>query len=612
MKGLSFNLTLICLIFSFNSFSQTFSSADDVARAVKQIAGYREKVALLQNEINKIYLTRYDETIDLARLGYELAKNQHDNVNKGNFLRLIGGALGKKGSIDSASVYYYKALGELEDSGDSEKLGLLYDDMARLYRKLRQPERALSFYDKALSLYEAENNLEGIARINNESGVVYRDEGDYQTANKRFEKSLSIQRQRNDSVGIGYSLEFLGYTQMAIKNYSKAEAYLKQALKIRQRQKDQFALMLSYTALGEYYKETHQLAVSTSFFKKSNEVAQKIKFLDIQKYNHQQITDNYASLGDYKQAYTSFKIYNQLEDSLYNVQKLKDVEEMATKYEAAEKERKILSQRAKIAENELHLRKRNLWIFGLVSLAVIVGLIGFLLYKQQVVKALRQKQEGELKLALAQIDGQHKLQEQRLSISRDLHDNIGAQLSFIVSAIDTIKYYTSDKNEKFTDSLNNIRSFTKDTIQELRDTIWAMNKQSISLSDLRGRISNFVEKANQSISSVKMAFNNELADSDEIAFPSRMGMHIHQVLQEAVNNAMKHSGANDIWINFTFENDQFCFLVKDNGNGFDVTKNYEGNGLINMRKRAEILGGSLHITRDASLTSVRLMIPSNA
>src|SRR5690606_39925992 len=154
--------------------------------------------------------------------------------------------------------------------------------------------------------------------------------------------------------------------------------------------------------------------------------------------------------------------------------RLKDVEEISTKYETAEKEKQI-------AEKELALKIRNQWIFGLVALAVIIGLIGFLLYKQQLLKNIQQKKDNELKLALEKIESQNKLQEQRLSISRDLHDNIGAQLSFIVSAIDTIKYYVSDKNEQLTSRLDNVSVFAKETIQELRDTIWAMNKPGITI-----------------------------------------------------------------------------------------------------------------------------------
>ena len=92
-----------------------------------------------------------------------------------------------------------------------------------------------------------------------------------------------------------------------------------------------------------------------------------------------------------------------------------------------------------------------------------------------------------------QIELQNKLHEQRLAISRDLHDNIGAQLTFIISSVDSLKYAFADGNPKLEDKLNNISSFTKETIYELRDTIWAMNKEEITIEDLKTRISNFIE-----------------------------------------------------------------------------------------------------------------------
>lgn len=579
---------IICIgVFSLNAYGQELTLTDSIRQSVKAESDYRQKIDMLQKSIIEIYSTKFDETIELARFGYDLAHQKNDKVNKGDFLRTIGRALMKKGNIDSASIYYHKALAELENSGNSEKLGLLYDDMARIFRKLHQPERALGFYDKALKLYEAENDLEGIARINNESGVVFRDDyKDYEEAKRRFEKSLKIQTQRNDTLGIGYSLEFLGYNELMRKNYASAESYLKQALEVRKKGKDDFALMLNYTALGEYYKATKQYSASNEYFQKSNEVARKIKFLDIQQYNYQQITDNFESKGNYAEAYKSLKAFNVLNDSLYNVEKLKNVEEITTKYETAEKEKQILQHKAEITN-------RNFWIFGLVTLAVIVGLIGFLLYKQQVLKNIRQQKDNELQLALGKIESQNRLQEQRLAISRDLHDNIGAQLSFIVSAIDTIKYYVSDKNEKLTGKLDNIAAFAKETIQELRDTIWAMNKPGITLKDLQSRIANFIEKAKQSQHNIRISVVMDEAIPPDLKFTALEGLNIFRIIQEATNNALKYAEASHIQIRISKEKNGISFIVQDDGKGFVENEVEAGNGLLNMRKRAEELGGEL-------------------
>lgn len=585
-------ITIICvMLLSLHATAQKQTLSDSIIELVNKKNDYNKKIDVLQQNIKEIYATQYDETIELAKFGFKLANEKNDNLNKGDFLRTIGLSLGKKGKIDSASIYYYRALKILEPTKNAEKLGLLYDDMARMYRKLRQPKRALEFYEKALQLYEKEKNLEGIARINNESGVVFRDEGNYTEANKRFEKSLRIQQERKDSVGIGYALEFLGYNQLLIKDYKKSENYLLEALKIREKLKDDFATMLNYTALGEYYKETKQYKTSNDYFLKSNAVAKKINFVDIQKYNYEQITGNYQAQGDYEKAFESLKNFNVLNDSLYTVQKLKDVEEIATKYETAEKEKKIV-------ENELALEIRNQWIFGLIALAIIISLFGFILYKQQVLKNIKQQKDNELLLALEKIESQNQLQEQRLTISRDLHDNIGAQLSFIVSAIDTIKYYISDTNEPVTNKLTSIGTFAKETIQELRDTIWAMNKPTISIKDLKSRIANFIEKAKLSHQNIQILLKTDADIADEHSFTGLQGLNIFRIIQEATNNAVKYSDGTEIKIHISKTNGQIYFEISDNGNGFAEHEVEPGNGLLNMRKRAEELGSALSLNSE--------------
>jgi signal transduction histidine kinase len=81
------------------------------------------------------------------------------------------------------------------------------------------------------------------------------------------------------------------------------------------------------------------------------------------------------------------------------------------------------------------------------------------------------EQESQLKLAISKIETQNKLQQQRLDISRDLHDNIGAQLTFIISSVDNIKYGFEIENPNLNSKLDRISNFTKSTIVELRDTI---------------------------------------------------------------------------------------------------------------------------------------------
>lgn len=179
-----------------------------------------------------------------------------------------------------------------------------------------------------------------------------------------------------------------------------------------------------------------------------------------------------------------------------------------------------------------------------------------------------------------------------------MHDNIGAQLSFIVSAIDTIKYYISDTNEPVSNKLTSIGTFAKETIQELRDTIWAMNKPTITIKDLKSRVANFMEKAKLSHQNIQILLKSDANIADEQSFSGLQGLNIFRIIQEATNNAVKYSEATEIKINISKSNNQICFEIIDNGNGFVEQEVEPGNGLLNMRKRALELGNELIINSE--------------
>ena len=261
-----------------------------------------------------------------------------------------------------------------------------------------------------------------------------------------------------------------------------------------------------------------------------------------------------------------------------------------------------------LAEKELDLSKKNIYILGLGALAVVLGLLGYLFYNQQKLKNRQLQKENQLKDALLKIETQSKLQEQRLRISRDLHDNIGAQLTFIISSLDNLRYGFKIP-EKLGNKLKGISEFTTTTIHELRDTIWAMNKDKITFEDLQIRISNFIDQANLAAQNIKFSFNVDTSLDDDIAFTSVKGMNIYRIIQEAINNALKYAEATYINVDISEENNKMIVRIKDNGKGFDENSVKLGNGLNNMKKRAEDIKAQLSIQSVVGEgTDIRLQI----
>ena len=242
----------------------------------------------------------------------------------------------------------------------------------------------------------------------------------------------------------------------------------------------------------------------------------------------------------------------------------------------------------------MEIKNRNLYAVLLTSALIILGIVFFSIYKKNQLKRKQLQKEVDLNDALFVIKTQNKLQEQRLRISRDLHDNIGSQLTFIISSIDNLKYISKDANSKLKDKLSRISSFTGDTIHQLRDTIWAMNKSEISIEDLHARILSFIEKAKIATENIKFDIKQEI--NENFTLTSLKGMNVFRVTQEAINNAIKYADASKINISISKNNNNLKISIKDNGTGFDINTVELGNGLSNMEKRMNEIDGKINIS----------------
>jgi signal transduction histidine kinase len=314
----------------------------------------------------------------------------------------------------------------------------------------------------------------------------------------------------------------------------------------------------------------------------------------------------YRELGDFENASHYYQETIKLQDTIQKEKETIATNEIFEKYQSAEKEKEILLQRAEIAEKNASISKKNTTIYGMIAGVLVFLALGYLLYNQQKLKNRQLQKENELKDALIKVETQNKLHEQRLKISRDLHDNIGSQLTFIISSIDNLKYGLKDANPDFLDRLSNINFFTRNTINQLRDTIWAMNMDEIHFEDLEQRMMNHIGQA-KVLTGAEIEFSNEVSENS--TFSSLVGINIFRIMQEAINNAIKHADSKTISIHFQEKKEQYVLAIIDDGKGFDIHENDDANGLENMQLRAQEIYGKLQISSQENKgTTVQLSI----
>ena len=439
----------------------------------------------------------------------------------------------------------------------------------------------------------ATRTLARIAGINIELGMQQKDSSLFHDAVEGFNTAISINRKAKNYTKLASNYSMLAEAHNQLKHKKKAIKLLDSAIYFAKQHEDLAQEGFALIKKGNLLTEKKEYKQADIVFKRAVNIYKNSNDIPLLLYAYGEQKKLFGKTKEYKAASElGDQIYG-LTLAQYNKRFTDKISESETKYKTAEKERKILEQRADIAEKGLQLQARQYQIYGALGLALLFCILGYLFYNQQKLKNRQLVKENKLKVALKEIETQNKLQEQRLRISRDLHDNIGAQLSFIISSIDNLKYASKDTSDEFKDKLGYISEFTSATIDQLRDTIWAMNKDEISITDLQSRILAFIEKAKMAKKDVKFEFNNEVETA--IVFTAIEGMHLFRVVQEAINNALKYANPTSIKVQFDEVEKKLLLTIKDDGIGFEKETVQLGNGLYNMQKRMDEINATIDI-----------------
>ncbi|PKP19047.1 MAG: two-component sensor histidine kinase, partial [Bacteroidetes bacterium HGW-Bacteroidetes-23] len=481
-----------------------------------------------------------------------------------------------------------------ENENNSAKKAMVLGNIGIVYKQQKSFEKSLYYYKRANEIYVQLQDEFGTVVTSGNIGSVLTNLQRYAESISYSEKAAKGYEKLKYDRYVPYSITNVAIAQDSLKRYVDAEKNYSKAILLHKKYGNNYEIANVLNALATCLIKQKKFKESISV---SNESLSYINKTDAEKLKLDQLKNlakANAGLGEFAKAFSFYEKYNQIKDTLFENEKTKAIFELETLYETEKKEKDLAQEKVKVTQRELKIKQKNTQLFFAFGLILTVFLVGYLLYNQQKIKNNQLIKEVELKEALVKIETQNKLQEQRLQISRDLHDNIGSQLTFIISSIDNLKYFDVAK-EKLVSKFDNISGFTKNTITELRDTIWAMNKNAISVEDLQIRITNFIDNAQLATHGISFDFSIEDSVNASHEFSSIEGMNIYRIIQEAVNNAIKYANATQIKILLKQENNKMIFSINDNGIGFSESEIELGNGLNNMKKRALELNADLKI-----------------
>ena len=578
-----FIATILTLLFVSSGYSQT--DQDSLRQVLNSNRPYDQQINAAIKLVESYQLKNFDSTIIEGDKALRLARKNTDSIGVAQLKRHIGVANYFSGKYDVAAKYLQEAIAILEkDNKNRSKLAPVYNDLAKLYRKTRDLDKALENYSNANAIYRSLNDTAGIAMILNESGVVYEYKYDYKEAVNRYTMSMHLAEKAGDSLSVSYSLSNIAGVYVIEKKYDLAEKNLLRCLRIREILKDSFSMALAYSDLGVAMNAKGDYKKAIDYLTLSNRLAEKMRYPELQSNNYNELSAVSQKQGDFQKAFEYFNKRTALRDSLFNLEKTKEIQRLNSQYETARKEQQIQSQQSRI-------RMQNYLMAGIGVLVVLGLLLAFSYYKRY-----RLKQESQLQ---AEILKQQELkaraileaeENERQRIAKDLHDGVGQMMSAAKMNLSAIESELSFTDPKQKESFDKAISLVDESCKEVRTVSHIMMPNALLRNSLGNAIHEFVNK----LSNKTMQVHVYTEGLDE-KLDSNVETVLYRVIQECVHNAMKHAQATNLDISLIRDKDGISGTVEDNGKGFDPAdkEKFEGIGLKNIITRIEYLRGTV-------------------
>ncbi len=555
----------------------SFVSAQTIAKQVEHLSpsAYNEYIKSnfysIRSQNMDTGLVYIERSLFIAR---DMQDKQHEawcNMQKGIIHYL-------KGDYPKALSAYQRGLRLSEKINDDALTGNILKELGNYTKQQKEYKKAHEYLARSEKLCGKAGDSLCLASAYSLRGVVYQFENNLDSADIKYQAAFDLKKRLNDTLGLAYSYDDLAGIAQLRGQFERAIQLIEKSTDIRTQLNDNQGIAINLNNIGEVYLEQKNYLKAIDFFKESLILSRQLKFTDLIRHTLKLASQASLAIGDYKTAYTFLNESLALNDSLYSIEKAAAISEMQTKYETEKQSEQIKTQQVLIRQQQL---------IGITALSLLF-LIGAIIYYR-----FYQRRKYEAQIQILTVS--EKLQSERARISRDLHDNVGASLTSIITKLDVIAYKARKIDlPNFSDSLEKVNDGARKTMQQLRETIWAIKKDSYTIAEFSKKIKAYLQKQLEEFTDLKWKVTLE-GNIEQRLSPNQV-LNIFRIVQEAVQNTIKYAAASEILI--TIECDKYLSIkIKDNGKGMNLNtlELDEHYGLENMRFRANDLNGNFEI-----------------
>ncbi len=577
------------------------------------------------------YLSNPHKSIDLLNRVIKHEKNITDSFLRGGIYLKRGGAyfnINTQKAIDDYSLAI-----EIYEEKDAIYKADAFLFRGQAYSALGQFVAASEDYKAAYDLFEKEKDFEYMLHARSGEIVMYSKNGFLEKSVEQrsslikslldlklfqylstqyYNQSIDYKKLEKNDLRYDYLQEALKYADSALnppfvytavysslsdhfsltKNPKEALNFLEKAQDyLSEIPNDKYANSIYLMALIHYQMESKQWNEAKENSLKRLILVESIGLDEENISTHKSLSEIYSNLNDNERAFYHLEKHSNLKDSLYNQSNTNALIYYQTLYETERQEKELNEKKNSIAileEKNSSIKKQ--FLYGGVALSF--GFLLIFLYKNQ--KSLKVKKELQEKytqdLLLAQ-------EEERKRVSKDLHDGIGQSLLLI-------------KNKVVLNKDDSTKNLVENAIEEVRSISRALHPFQLQELGITKAIENIFYQIDET---TELFITKEIENIDGI-FSIEKEVNIYRIVQESLNNVLKHSKASAVKIEITNKEKDVQMCIRDNGVGFDFSErknDFNSLGLKTLKERTRLLQGVMKIDSETTGkgTTLTFIIP---
>lgn len=574
---------------------------------------------------------------------------------------LYGQLKAKNSQYVEANSLFLTALRIYDQLGDEEAAGQLYGELANTSFLMDEKERAIDYAKKGIAAMEKQKDYEELTVQLSNLGRIYQLTGDTDKAIQYYTQSATYAPRSAKRETRFISMVDLALVYHAKKDRENALYYMEQAIdegrKIGQPKLHRYirtaAMFAGYTGnenlMNQYYDESYALAIE------DNDRDALRDWHGSQNFYHAQVKNDKAT------AYPFLEKFHAYKDSITNEKSRKDFNELEVQYQAEKKQAEIdkLSNEQKI--QLLELEKKNALLRGnlieaaqqekeiqLLTQEKLIGDLKIVQHEKTIslreveVTNLQQQQKiaaqerlineekiqnEQLKrnfvialllvalmlfafilnrtLLKKKLEQKNLLLQERSRISAELHDEVGSTLT----AINLLSYATINQlhEPEPKKQVEKIKENTQMVMENISDIVWSMNPENDSFTQLVIRMKEFMANV---LEPQLIQYRFHADDSlEKIKLSPEKRRDVYLIFKESVHNLAKYSKANLATVTLTKSGQYLLLTITDDGVGFDAVTVKKGDGLKNMKNRAEKQDGFFALKSGSDGTAITVRYP---